>query len=264
MKAPATGGAAGSAPGNEAVPTLFQPAKAVRTYDAVVTQVRTAIAQGRLKPGDRLPSALALSREFEVSRNAVLEALRVLERAGLVSLRRGSRGGAYVRALSGDELTEPLHLLMETDVPVGDMVEIRRLIEGNTAAWAAERATKTELKKIGEVVSQWERLAAQPSAEQWQQALAADVRFHTLVADASGNAAAAALVRGMLGSLDRLIDYPSSREQMIAASAPLGWVFEPIANRDPEMARERMQRHIGDFSELAGTAAKRRRRRPKS
>ncbi len=235
---------------------MFQPARAVRTYDAVVNQVRSAIADGRLKPGDRLPSAVELAGEFEVSRNAVLEALRVLERSGLVSLRRGSRGGAFVRALSGDELTEPLHLLMETDVPIADMVEIRRVIEGNTAAWAAERATKAELKAISEVVSTWEWLAAQPSPEHWQQALAMDVRFHTLVADASRNAAAAAFVRGMLGSLDRLIDYPSSREQMIAASAPLGWVFEPIAARDPDTARERMQRHIGDFSELAGTKAK--------
>jgi GntR family transcriptional repressor for pyruvate dehydrogenase complex len=243
---------------------LFQPARAVRTYDAVVTQVRTAIADGRLKPGDRLPSAVQLAGEFEVSRNAVLEALRVLERSGLVSLRRGSRGGAFVRALSGDELTEPFHLLMETDVPIADMVEIRRVIEGNTAAWAAERATRAELKAIQQVVTHWQWLAAQLSTELWQQALAEDVRFHTLVADASGNAAAAAFVRGMLGSLDRLIDYPSSREQMIAASAPLGWVFEPIANRDPEKARERMQRHIGDFSELADPKAKkapRRRRR---
>lgn len=237
----------------------------MRTYDAVVNQVRAAIADGRLKPGDRLPSALELAREFEVSRNAVLEALRVLERSGLVSLRRGSRGGAFVRALSGDELTEPLHLLMETDVPIADMVEIRRLIEGSTAAWAAERATKAQLKAIQQVVKSWEWLAAQASAEHWQQALAEDVRFHTLVADASGNAAAAALVRGVLGSLDRiLIDYPNSREEMIAASAPLGWVFEPIAGRDAETARERMQRHIGDFSELTGTSTKRPRRSRRS
>lgn len=241
---------------------LFQPARTVRTYDAVVSQIRSAIADGKLKPGDRLPSALDLAREFEVSRNAVLEALRVLERSGLVTLRRGSRGGTYVRALSGDELSEPLHLLMETDVPIGDMVEIRRLIEGETAAWAAERATTSELKAIERVVAQWEWLAAQPSVEEWQQALAEDVRFHTLVADASGNAAAAAFVRGILGSLDRiLIDYPNPREQMLAASAPLAWVFEPIAGRDPETARERMQRHIGDFSELSDAKATRRRSR---
>jgi GntR family transcriptional regulator, transcriptional repressor for pyruvate dehydrogenase complex len=230
----------------------FTPARVSRTYDAVVGQVRGAIADGRLKPGDRLPSALELSREFEVSRNAVLEALRVLERSGLVSLRRGSRGGAFVCALSGDELTEPLHLMMETEVPVIDMVEIRRVIEGNTAGWAATRATQRELDAIQDIVSQWEWLAVQPEPEHWQQALAADARFHTMVADASHNAAASAFVRGILGSLDRMMAaYPYPREAMLAASAPLRWVFEPIAAHDPVGARERMQRHIGDFSELA-------------
>ncbi len=230
----------------------FQPARAMRTYDAVVEQIRAAITEQRLKPGDRLPSALELAREFEISRNAVLEALRVLERSGLILLRRGSRGGAFVRALTGDELAEPLHLMMETEVPIADMVEIRRVIEGNAAAWAAERATREELRGIEKVVKRWEWLAAQPSDEDWRQARAEDIRFHTLIAEASHNAAAAALVRGMLGSLGRILtDYPYPREAMMAASAPLRWVFEPIAVHDPTAARERMQRHIGDFSELA-------------
>ncbi len=187
---------------------------------------------------------------FGVSRNAVLEALRTLERSGLVSLRRGSGGGAFIQALNGEELTEPLHLMMETEVPVADMVEIRRVVEGSTAAWAAERATRSELDAIERIVSSWELLAAEPSAEGWRRALAEDVRFHTTVADASHNAAAAAFVRGFLGSLDRMLTI-IPREAMLAASAPLRWVFEPIAARDPVGARERMQRHIGDFSERA-------------
>lgn len=247
---------------NEAGRVRLHPSPAVRTHDSVVSEVRLAITEGKLKPGHRLPSAVELARDFEISRNAVLEALRVLERAGLISLRRGSGGGAFVRALNGDELAEPLHLMMETEVPVADMVEIRRVIEGNTAAWAAQRATPQELKAIEKVVAQWEWLAAQPGADEWQEALAEDIRFHTMIADASHNSAAAAFVRGILGSLDRMLTvYPYPREAMMAASAPLEWVFEPIAARKPSVARERMQRHIGDFSELAGASRSRSRRR---
>jgi DNA-binding FadR family transcriptional regulator len=241
-------------PPRDPVRVHFRPIRTTRTYDTVVTQVRGAIATGRLLPGDRLPSALELAREFEISRNAVLEALRVLERSGLISLRRGAGGGAFVRALNGDELAEPLHLMMETDVPVADMVEIRRVIEGSTAAWAAERATAAELDAIEQLVARWEWLAAQPGPEYWQQARAEDLRFHELIADASHNAAAAGFVRGILGSLDRMLTvFPYPRDAMIAGSAPLRWVFEPIADRDPETARGRMQRHIGDFSDLAAT-----------
>lgn len=237
-------------------PPRFRPARTPRTHDVVVSQVRSAIVEGRLKPGDRLPSAVDLAGEFEVSRNAVLEALRVLERSGLISLRRGARGGAFVRALTGDELAEPLHLMMATDVPVRDMVEIRRAVEGNTAAWAAERATERELADLEQLASRWEGLARQPDAGHWQQALAEDIRFHTMVADASHNAAAAALVRGILGGLDRILTgFPYPREAILAASTPPRHVLESIAGRDPEAARERMQRHIGGLMELVLGAA---------
>lgn len=238
---------AGWAPSIAPVPTR-------RTYDVIVASVRHDVARGRLRPGDRLPSAFELARSFGVSRNAVLEALRSLERSGLVSLRRGAGGGAFILSLNGGELTEPLHLMMETEVPVPDMVEIRRVVEGSTAAWAAERATASELEEIAQVVAGWEELAARPAPEDWSRALAEDVRFHTMVADASHNAAAASFVRGFLGSLDRMLTV-IPREAMLAASAPLAWVFEPIAARDPERARERMQRHIGDFSERAIAAS---------
>jgi GntR family transcriptional regulator, transcriptional repressor for pyruvate dehydrogenase complex len=234
---------------SEPVATALEPTRGVRTFEAIVAQIRAAISEQRLRPGDRLPPALELAREFGVSRNGVLEALRVLERAGLVSLRRGSRGGAFVRALAGDELTEPLHLMMEIDVPVADMVEMRRLVEGRTAAWAAERASVTELKGIERVVRCWEELAEGSTDDDWLRALAEDVRFHKTIADASHNAAAAAFVRGMLGSLNRMLKvFP--KDVVMSASKPLGWVFEPIAARDPTVARERMQQHIGDFSGL--------------
>jgi DNA-binding FadR family transcriptional regulator len=191
-----------------------------------------------------------LARDFGVSRNAVLEALRVLERSGLVTVRRGSRGGAFVRALNGDALTDHLFLMMEIDVPVNDMVEVRRLVEGNTAAWAAERATSAEIDGIRQIVQHWEGLTGGDEDDRWLAALGEDVRFHVAVADAAHNAAAAAFVRGLVGSLQRMMAaFP--RDAAMAASAPLGWVFEPIAARKPALARKRMQRHIGDYAELA-------------
>jgi len=229
----------------------FQPARTVRAFEAVLAQLRAGIADGRLRPGDRLPPTQTLARDFGVSRNAVLEALRALERSGLVTVRRGARGGAFVRALNGEELTEQLVLMMEIDVPVKDMVELRRLVEGNTAAWAAERASDAELLGIRQIVDQWKALAAEGNADEaWFDALGTDVRFHVAIAEASHNAAAAVLVRGLVGSLQRMMS-AYSREAAMEISTPLDWVFEPIAARKPEAARKRMQRHIGDFTALA-------------
>src|SRR5262249_26942203 len=110
---PASRGAGRERPSLKAQPMTFQPARTVRAFEAVLAQLRAGIADGRLRPGDRLPPTQTLARDFGVSRNAVLEALRALERSGLVTVRRGARGGAFVRALNGEELTEQLVLMME-------------------------------------------------------------------------------------------------------------------------------------------------------
>lgn len=229
----------------------YEPARTVRAFEAVVEQLRAGISDRRLMPGDRLPSTKTLASEFGVSRNAVLEALRVLERSGLVTVQRGAQGGAFVRALNGEELTEQLALMMEIDVPVEDMFELRRVVEGQAAAWAAERATDAELEEMAAIVARWKDLSAGGLGEDaWKEALGMDVRFHLAVADAGHNAAVSAFVRGLVGSLHQLMQ-AYSREAALAASAPLDWVFQPIANRNPRQAMTRMQKHIGDLSALA-------------
>jgi DNA-binding FadR family transcriptional regulator len=68
-----------------------------RAVDEIAAQVRDMIAAGTLKPGDRLPSERDLSGRLRVSRNTLREALRALENAGIVEMRKGATGGAFVR-----------------------------------------------------------------------------------------------------------------------------------------------------------------------
>ena len=73
--------------------SAIAPARAV---DEIAAQVRDMIAAGTLKPGDRLPSERDLSGRLRVSRNTLREALRALEHAGIVEMRKGATGGAFV------------------------------------------------------------------------------------------------------------------------------------------------------------------------
>lgn len=66
----------------------FQPIRSTRAFEEIAAQIRTELAEGRLKVGSRLPSERALSERFGVSRNTLREALRSLEHAGLVRLQR--------------------------------------------------------------------------------------------------------------------------------------------------------------------------------
>ena len=75
---------------------LFRPARPKRAVDQIVDQIEGLLRAGVLGPGDRLPSERVLAEQFDVSRNTVREALRILEFTGVLVLRRGSSGGAFI------------------------------------------------------------------------------------------------------------------------------------------------------------------------
>lgn len=75
--------------------TVFTAAQRVRSFEDIIAQVRDAVAEGRLRPGERLPSERALAESFGVSRATLREALRSLEALGVVEIRLGATGGAF-------------------------------------------------------------------------------------------------------------------------------------------------------------------------
>src|SRR5688572_14610888 len=77
---------------------VFQRVSTGRISEEIVEQVKLAIREGRLEPGDRLPSERELTTQFGVSRMSVRDALRILEAGDLIEIRVGARGGAFVKA----------------------------------------------------------------------------------------------------------------------------------------------------------------------
>jgi len=70
----------------------FEAIAPSRAVDEISAQVRAMIADGKLKPGDRLPAERDLSARLHVSRNTLREALRALEHAGIIEMRKGASG----------------------------------------------------------------------------------------------------------------------------------------------------------------------------
>src|SRR3954453_3792311 len=91
---------------------LFNPVNDRRISELIVDQVRQLIRQQQLNPGDRLPAERDLCERFGVSRVTVREALRVLEANGLVEIRVGARGGAFVTTPSSERLGARLAYLI--------------------------------------------------------------------------------------------------------------------------------------------------------
>src|SRR5438309_10570796 len=95
---------------------MFRPVRIARASDEVVQQVKALIFGGTLGPGDQLPSEKELAVQFGLSRVTVRDALRVLESQGLIAIKVGARGGAFVASPSTQ--------------PVSDRSEERRVGEG--------------------------------------------------------------------------------------------------------------------------------------
>jgi DNA-binding FadR family transcriptional regulator len=138
---------------------VFKNVKHSNVYQDVVAQIEEGILSDRLTPGDRLPSERKLTEVFKTSRRTLREAMRVLEQKGLVEIRIGSKGGAFVTDNSSDRMKESLSLLIrKKKIRYEGLVEFRYDLEGNVAALAAARALPAEVETLKVLLDETRRL----------------------------------------------------------------------------------------------------------
>jgi GntR family transcriptional regulator, transcriptional repressor for pyruvate dehydrogenase complex len=222
---------------------LFTAVSSNRMSEAIVEQIRSLIRSGRLRPGDRLPSERELCEQMGVSRVTVREALRVLEAGGLVEIRVGARGGAFVTKPSPDRLGAGLaDLLNLASVSAEQVTEARLVFEIGIIPMITERATDDDIEALRQMVRSH---AAALKHGTYTMSMSAD--FHNRVADCTHNGAIEMLMRSFHGPL-----LMSLREAQDAAPL-MGQrgttehrdFVEAIAARDADKAATIMRRHIG-------------------
>src|ERR1043165_1819814 len=109
---------------------MFAPVSVARASSAIAEQIRGAIRGGKLKAGDRLSPERELAEQFGVSRVTVRDALRALEAMGLLEVRVGARGGAFVTVPSGAVMGQTMSdMMMMSALTPEDVVEARLVIE---------------------------------------------------------------------------------------------------------------------------------------
>jgi len=153
-----------------------------RLYQQVAEELRKRIAEGSYGIGDRLPAERVLAQEFAVSRPTVREAIIALELEGMVSVRTGS----WVYVISREPTAAAPN---ERDVGPFELLEARRIIEGEIAAAAALLATPDQLEQLELMLA--EMSDAHCTAEGAERA---DRDFHRLIAEATQNPALVAVV----------------------------------------------------------------------
>lgn len=120
-----------------------------RAVDEIELQIRTMIADGVLTPGDRLPSERELASQFNVSRNTLREAIRSLEYAGIVQMRKGATGGAYIMPGNSGAIVGGLRVLYHLGaITPQHLTEARIWLSETIVRVACERATEEDLQSL--------------------------------------------------------------------------------------------------------------------
>lgn len=192
-------------------PPIFSPARPRRVFDEIVDQIQQRIADGTIVPGDRLPSERALAAQFEVSRNTVREAMRMLEISGLVTMRKGATGGAFIREATSENVSRTVSdNLRLTDFSLRDLADMWLWMDAVVIRAVCERVTPTDLEGLDELIRATEGAAA---VDGRRSHTTHHLRFQEALAECTYNPLLAAvmrsvitMVRDLLVSIDRPVD----------------------------------------------------------
>ena len=181
-----------------------------------------------------------------------------MEVLGALEIRVGKGGGTFVAQPRGDTVGAALAALIHIGgASASELREFRASFEGETAAWAARRATGETAAQLRDIAGRY-RVAAEDAATTWPELIPIDVEFHEAVAAASRNRVRVAVMHGLLRAVERvemLIAATADQALHVRAADDLDAITTAIADGDPDAARAAMTRHVEEFGQLYERAA---------
>jgi GntR family transcriptional repressor for pyruvate dehydrogenase complex len=228
---------------------IFNKTKTVRTFQNIVDQIQDAIIDGRLKTGDKLPSEMKLKDMFDTSRGTIREALRVLEQRGLIDIKTGVSGGAFIRDLTTEKITEGLDLLMQYQkITPKHLEEFRHEVEGRVTALAAERATKKDVQRLKHILAE-AREQLEKGVDGQKHFFRIDVKLHIALAHISRNPLFTAVLQmvheNILGR--SLLIYQSSENILMENYNDLCDIVNAVERGEANEARLLAHDHVRRF-----------------
>ncbi len=161
-------------------PSAPGPLRAERLSDQLAVLLAERIGSGRMRPGDRLPTEAQLASDHGVSRSVVREAVHQVRSRGLLVSRQGS--GMYVAEPPPHQPLPFDPKVLESMEAVLQVVELRRVLEGEMAALAAQRTTRADVAGLKRALK-----AIDAATDAGQLGLAEDFAFHRAIGAATHN-----------------------------------------------------------------------------
>lgn len=222
---------------------IFKEVVVEKVSDKIVGQLIDLITEGKLLPGERLPSERRLTELFGVGRSSLREALNSLETLGFIEVKK--RKGNYVKSVDEAVALQPLKKIFQVDQKrIVELYEVRRSIEQSSAREAAENRTETDLEAIHAALSKFEPVAGHKGFS-WDK----EIAFHLAIARASHNFLRLHTLKTIFDFAREFLEpvlnnYISSQDRMAVVLEQHTAMYEAIRDQEPDMARDLMRVHL--------------------
>lgn len=216
-------------------------ARRTSLVDVVADGLRSELAEGGWKIGDKLPVEAALAARFGVSKGTVRQAVASLAAAGLLDVRQGA--GTYVRG--NVDAVETVRRIRRS--ALRDQFEVRCGLEVQAARLAAERATPAELEELRSLLSGRGVFSGHP--EDHDAFVAADFRFHEGIVAAAHNPALSETYRFFADAIQQTIASTLGVDVPEPDLEEHGGLVNAIASGDPERADAAVRRFMAPMLE---------------
>jgi GntR family transcriptional repressor for pyruvate dehydrogenase complex len=222
---------------------MFKPLTHKRFSDHIVTQIMQLIKEGRLKPGDTLPSERRMAQNFGVSRPPLREALKTLEAMGFLEILQRHR--VRVKSFTGPDFYSPLAKALDNDESmVFQLIEIRKIFESWAASTASKVATEEEIRELEEIYTEIKN-----DFDGDKLGVDADVKLHLAIYRATHNTVLAHLAFTLLELLRQAQTVTrrvmlADEENKAALLKQHASIVEAIKERNPRRARGAVLSHL--------------------
>lgn len=228
---------------------MFKQVKQNRIFQGVIDQIEESILTGDLQIGDKLPPERELTELFGISRGTLREALRVLEQKGLIDIKTGVAGGAIVRSVPPQKMSESLGLLIRSQkVSMHEIAEFREDVEGTVAYLAATKKERYNKELIESLLQKAEECVTEGVAA-WDRFIDLDNRIHDEFSHVADNRLYAMILHTIHENINRYYDrlLPRKQEIMMRNLHDLKKIASAIEAGLADEAKKHTQHHIQQF-----------------
>jgi GntR family transcriptional repressor for pyruvate dehydrogenase complex len=222
---------------------MSESVKPNKVSEYIIEQIRRAIFEGKLKPGDKLSPERELIKTFHVSKATLREALRSLEILGFLEVRKGVSGGAFVTEVDMKKASGSFtNFLLFKNLSLSNLSEVRLILEPYVAEKAALSITEEDLKKLEKLNKECDYVLKNNVPIESRKN---EIEYHRIIGSVCGNPILMFIldfVENLLIDTKEILQPGREFSQRVLNAHKR--IYKALSERDPKKAREEMVKHV--------------------